>query len=60
MPGKFLRFIYPRERFEHLKDEYYQLRGWDVKTGLQTKAKLKELGLDDVSEELAARGLLVE
>jgi len=60
IPEKFLRLIYPRERFEHLKDEYYQLRGRDVKTGLQTKAKLKELGLDDVSEELAARGLSME
>ena len=52
--------VVDREKFEHLKDEYYQLRGWDIKTGLQTEAKLKELGLDDISKELAARGLLVE
>jgi aldehyde:ferredoxin oxidoreductase len=31
-----------------MKSEYYQLRGWDKATGLQTKAKLKELGLQDL------------
>lgn len=40
--------VVDRERFEKMKDEYYQLRGWDVASGLQTKAKLKELGLQDI------------
>jgi len=40
--------VVDREKFEKIKDEYYRLRGWDVKTGLQTKAKLTELGLEDV------------
>ncbi|MBW2143874.1 MAG: hypothetical protein JRG75_05695, partial [Deltaproteobacteria bacterium] len=48
-----------REDFEKLKDEFYGLRGWDVATGLQTRAKLRELGLDDVAVELADRGLVV-
>lgn len=52
--------VVDREKFEKMKDEYYQLRGWDIKTGLQTKAKLEELGLNDVAEELETRGLLVE
>jgi aldehyde:ferredoxin oxidoreductase len=47
------------ERFEKMKDEYYQLRGWDVASGLQTKAKLKELGLKDIMEGLARRELIV-
>jgi aldehyde:ferredoxin oxidoreductase len=47
-----------REGFEQMKDEYYQLRGWDVKTGLQTKAKLKELGLGNLCGQLEKRGLL--
>jgi aldehyde:ferredoxin oxidoreductase len=42
-----------REQFETMKDEYYSLRGWDVDTGLQTKAKLNELGLADVADELS-------
>ncbi|MFC1942339.1 aldehyde ferredoxin oxidoreductase family protein [Chloroflexota bacterium] len=29
-----------------LRTEYYQARGWDVNTGIPTKAKLSELGLD--------------
>ena len=44
--------VVDRERFEKMKDEYYQLRGWDVASGLQTKAKLKEVGLQDIVEEL--------
>jgi aldehyde:ferredoxin oxidoreductase len=47
-----------RADFEQLKDEYYQLRGWDVATGLQTKAKLEELGLGEVAKDLEQRGLL--
>lgn len=50
--------VVDREKFEEMKDEYYQLRGWDVKTGLQTKTKLEELGLHDIAEALEARGLL--
>jgi aldehyde:ferredoxin oxidoreductase len=34
-------------------DEYYKARGWDVKTGIPTKAKLQELGLDYVAKDLA-------
>jgi len=29
-------------------DDYYDERGWDIKTGIPTKAKLTELGLDYV------------
>jgi aldehyde:ferredoxin oxidoreductase len=51
--------VVDREKFEKLKDEYYQLRGWDVVSGLQTKAKLKELGLPDIAADLESRQLLV-
>lgn len=47
-----------RAEFERMKDEYYQLRGWDVKTGLQTSAKLKELGLGKLIDNAAKKGLL--
>ena len=40
--------VVDRGKFEKLKDEYYQLRGWDVKSGLQTKVRLVELGLQDI------------
>jgi len=44
--------------FEKLKDEYYELRGWDVGTGLPTEAKMAELGLDDITLDLKGRGFL--
>jgi aldehyde:ferredoxin oxidoreductase len=52
--------VVDREEFERMKDEYYQLRQWDVATGLQTKAKLKELGLEDVARDLGQRGLIAK
>lgn len=49
-----------RGAFERLKDEYYALRGWDAATGYQTIAKLTNLGLTEVAEDLRGRGLVVE
>jgi len=42
----------PRETLERLKDDYYTYRGWDLKTGNPTKAKLSELGLDFATEDI--------
>jgi aldehyde:ferredoxin oxidoreductase len=39
---------------EPMLDEYYQLRGWDKDSGLPTKEKLVELGLEEVANELEA------
>jgi aldehyde:ferredoxin oxidoreductase len=33
-----------------MKDEYYDIRGWNKKTGIPTKEKLVELGLEDAAE----------
>ena len=41
------RHRYPKEQFELLLDEYYESHGWDVKTGLPTVEKIKELNLYD-------------
>jgi len=51
--------VVDREKFERMKDEYYQLRDWDVRSGLQTRAKLEELGLGDIVPDLERRGLVV-
>ena len=32
--------------FEHEKDTYYRMAGWDVATGNPTQQKLEELGLE--------------
>lgn len=50
--------VIDRDEFEKMKDEYYELRGWDVKTGLQTKANLESLDLEDVAEDMERLGLL--
>ena len=47
-----------KEKFEQLKDRFYQLRGWDVETGQPTRVKLEELGLGNVADELANIGRL--
>ncbi len=47
-----------RQDFEKLKDEYYELRGWDVETGLPKAETLKNFDMEDISEDLEERGLL--
>ena len=47
-----------REKFEKLKDAYYEARGWDVATGRPTRKKLEELDLKDVADQLDKEGLL--
>jgi len=52
--------VVERDKFEQMKDEYYQIRGWDVLTGFQKRAKLEELGLRGVADKLAGEGLLAQ
>jgi len=47
-----------RKRWETLKDRFYALRGWDVDTGRPTRAKLEELGMKDVADDLESAGRL--
>lgn len=37
-------------------DHYYELRGWDKKTGIPTRRKLEELELRRVADELEKNG----
>ena len=41
----------PRDVLEHMLNYYYKFRGWN-KTGIPTRAKLEELGLKYVADEL--------
>ena len=43
--------VVERDKFEKMMDEYYSIRGWDVKTGLQKKEKLEKLSLSDIISE---------
>ncbi|MFC1942549.1 aldehyde ferredoxin oxidoreductase N-terminal domain-containing protein [Chloroflexota bacterium] len=50
--------VVEREEFEKMKDEYYDLRGWDVASGLPAGTRLKELGLGDIARDLEKSGLV--
>jgi aldehyde:ferredoxin oxidoreductase len=57
LPGYFdlvdpLGHTIDRDEFRKAMDRYYQLRGWDQETGIPTRAKLEELDLIDVADEL--------
>jgi hypothetical protein len=42
-----------------LREEYYELRGWDVPTGLPSAPVLRSLELSDAADELGRLGLIV-
>ena len=42
------RKIITADDIEKAKDDYYEERGWDIKTGIPAKEKLIELGLDEL------------
>ena len=48
-PGKGMKC---EDYMEDILDQYYQYKGWDVETSLQTRAKLEELELREVAEVL--------
>ncbi len=49
-----------RSAYLRIRDEYYELRGWDVPTGLPSRELLRQLDLDEVGDDLFERGLAVE
>jgi aldehyde:ferredoxin oxidoreductase len=66
VPGKdgepFARkgMVVDRGEFERMKDEFYQIRGWDVATGFQTRANLEDLALGDVADVMEREGYLAQ
>jgi len=47
-----------KEKAYGMLDDYYDEMGWDVKTGIPTLAKLKELGLEYVAEDGKRLGIV--
>ncbi|MCJ7651925.1 MAG: aldehyde ferredoxin oxidoreductase family protein [Candidatus Lokiarchaeota archaeon] len=45
---------------EPMLDEYYEFRKWDIKTGLQLKKTLNDLGLEEIADELLKLGKIKE
>ncbi|MFC2105914.1 aldehyde ferredoxin oxidoreductase C-terminal domain-containing protein [Candidatus Bipolaricaulota bacterium] len=46
------------DKVSRLLDEYYELMGWDKQSGLPTRRKLVELGLEEVADEFEYIGKL--
>lgn len=57
-PLSFRDNVLDRKKYEDMRDEYYQLRGWDTSTGLQTAQALEALDMGDIVGELKERELL--
>ena len=41
-------------KLEPMLDEYYELRGWDKKTGIPSDEKLEELALQEILPAIGA------
>jgi aldehyde:ferredoxin oxidoreductase len=41
-----------QQDLDAMLDEYYSERGWDKKTGVPTRAKLRDLGLEPIADDL--------
>ncbi len=50
--------VLDRDRFETVKDRFYEHEGWDVSTGCPTRAALESYDLGYVADTLEAAGAL--
>ena len=41
-----------RQMLDELLDQYYEFRGWDKTTGIPTRARLMQLGLEDIARDM--------
>jgi aldehyde:ferredoxin oxidoreductase len=46
----------PREKWDQMLDEYYELHGWDKQTSWQTRKCLEDLDLKKVADDLEKAG----
>lgn len=50
--GAFAGKPFGQDILDTMLDNYYELRGWDKKTGLPTRGRLETLGLGAVADQL--------
>ncbi|MDP2718341.1 MAG: aldehyde ferredoxin oxidoreductase family protein [Dehalococcoidia bacterium] len=50
--------VMQKDQVEKMLDEYYTLRGWDVKTGVPLRKTLERLDMKDVADDLDKRKIL--
>ena len=56
--GPYKGFKADEEQYNAMLDEFYELWGWDKKSGMQTRESLGKVGLTDVADKLAGKGLI--
>ena len=56
--GPYKGYRCEKENWDEMLNRFYELQGWDKKTGLQTRKTLIELGMEDVAEKLEQAGKL--
>ena len=44
--------VITRQMLDDLLDQYYEFRGWDKKTGIPTRERLVQLGLEDIARDM--------
>jgi aldehyde:ferredoxin oxidoreductase len=54
--GPYKGFKADEEQYNAMLDEFYELWGWDKKTGRQTREGLEKIGLKDVADKLGEQG----
>jgi aldehyde:ferredoxin oxidoreductase len=54
--GPYKGFKADEEQYNAMLDEFYNLWGWDQKTGMQTREGLEKIGLKDVADKLSRQG----
>jgi len=58
--GPRMGFKCDRENWDQMLDRFYELHGWDKRTGLQTRQCLMELDMEDVARRLEKVGKLID
>lgn len=56
--GKDLELKLDRGKYDELLNQFYKLFGYDKETGIPTRETFKQLGIEDVANELEKRGIL--
>ena len=57
--GPYKGFKIDEKKYNKMLDEFYELWGWNKKTGMQTRICLEKLGLKDITNKLAKQGKLI-
>jgi aldehyde:ferredoxin oxidoreductase len=57
--GPYAGYKCDKEKWDQMLDRFYELHGWDQKTGLQNQECLSRLELDDVADKLERMGKLM-